>query len=94
MPAIKSHEKYLQCVQAIYLYLFLFVPFCTVSTERSIIAFRYASMTAVRPSLFLISGEPIDIMKPRAVAACNDEIARDVVKLIREADQRVDMKAK
>lgn len=41
-----------------------------------------------------ITGEPIDIMKPRAVAACNDEIARDVVRLIREADQRVEMRAK
>lgn len=50
-------------------------------------------MTAV-VRFFLISGEPIDIMKPRAVAACNDGIARDVVRLIREADQRVDMKAK
>lgn len=44
--------------------------------------------------LFLILGEPIDIMKPRAIAACNDKIARDVVKIIREADQRVDMRAK
>lgn len=43
---------------------------------------------------FFISGKPIDIMKPRAVAACNDGIARDVVKLIREADQRVDMREK
>jgi myo-inositol-1(or 4)-monophosphatase len=41
-----------------------------------------------------ITGEPIDIMKPRAVAACNDKIARDVVRIIREADQRVDMRAK
>ncbi|GAB1865337.1 Inositol-1-monophosphatase [Camponotus japonicus] len=41
-----------------------------------------------------ITGEPIDIMKPRAVAACNDKIARDIVKIIREADQRVDMRAK
>ncbi|XP_072761006.1 inositol monophosphatase 2 [Anoplolepis gracilipes] len=40
-----------------------------------------------------ITGEPIDIMKPRAVAACNDKIARDVVKIIREADQRVEMRA-
>ena len=43
---------------------------------------------------FLISGEPIDIMKPRAVAACNEGIARDVVRLIREADHRVDMRTK
>ncbi|XP_011868928.1 PREDICTED: inositol monophosphatase 2-like isoform X2 [Vollenhovia emeryi] len=41
-----------------------------------------------------ITGAPIDIMKPRAVAACNDGIARDVVRLIREADQRVDMRVK
>ncbi|KAG5344714.1 IMPA2 monophosphatase, partial [Acromyrmex charruanus] len=41
-----------------------------------------------------ITGEPIDIMKPRAVAACNERIARDVVRLIREADHRVDMRTK
>ncbi|XP_029162801.1 inositol monophosphatase 2-like [Nylanderia fulva] len=41
-----------------------------------------------------VTGEPIDIMKPRAVAACNDKIARDVVRIIYEADQRVDMRAK
>lgn len=41
-----------------------------------------------------VTGEPIDIMKPRAVAACNDKIARDVVRIIHEADQRVDMRAK
>ncbi|XP_020294798.1 inositol monophosphatase 2-like [Pseudomyrmex gracilis] len=41
-----------------------------------------------------VTGEPIDIMKPRAVAACNDKIAQDVVRIIREADQRVEMRAK
>ncbi|XP_011168686.1 inositol monophosphatase 2 [Solenopsis invicta] len=41
-----------------------------------------------------ITGEPIDIMKPRAVAACNNRIARDIVRLIREADQRVEMRTK
>ncbi|KYM89327.1 Inositol monophosphatase 2, partial [Atta colombica] len=41
-----------------------------------------------------ITGEPIDIMKPRVVAACNEGIARDVVRLIREADHRVDMRIK
>ncbi|EGI65351.1 PREDICTED: inositol-phosphate phosphatase-like [Acromyrmex echinatior] len=41
-----------------------------------------------------ITGKPIDIMKPRAVAACNEGIARDVVRLIREADHRVDMRTK
>jgi len=67
-----------------------------VSTVSIIVcfAFHYAPMITIRLCFFLISGEPIDIMKPRAVAACNDEIARDVVRLIREADQRVDMRAK
>ncbi|KAG5322293.1 IMPA2 monophosphatase, partial [Pseudoatta argentina] len=41
-----------------------------------------------------ITGKPIDIMKPRAVAACNERIARDVVRLIREADHRIDMRTK
>ncbi|XP_012536427.2 inositol monophosphatase 2 [Monomorium pharaonis] len=41
-----------------------------------------------------VTGKPIDIMKPRTVAACNDKIAHDIVRLIREADQRVDMRAK
>ncbi|XP_070510913.1 uncharacterized protein [Cardiocondyla obscurior] len=41
-----------------------------------------------------VTGEPIDIMKPRAVAACNEKIATDMVRLIREADQRVEMRAK
>ncbi|XP_011339783.1 inositol monophosphatase 1 isoform X2 [Ooceraea biroi] len=41
-----------------------------------------------------ITGEPIDIMKPRAVAACNQKIAHDIVRIIREADQRVDIRAK
>lgn len=42
----------------------------------------------------MISGEPINIMKPQAIAACNEKIARDVVKIIREADLRVDARTK
>ncbi|XP_014484821.1 PREDICTED: inositol monophosphatase 2-like [Dinoponera quadriceps] len=41
-----------------------------------------------------VTGEPIDIMKPRAVAACNEKIARDVVRIIRDADLRVNTRAK
>ncbi|XP_011630542.1 inositol-phosphate phosphatase-like isoform X1 [Pogonomyrmex barbatus] len=44
--------------------------------------------------LDLITGEPIDIMKPRAVAACNIRIARDIIKLIHEVDERVDIRTK
>ncbi|XP_076244734.1 uncharacterized protein LOC143185534 [Calliopsis andreniformis] len=40
------------------------------------------------------TGETIDIMKPRAVAACNEKIAKEIVGLIREADQRVDQSTK
>ncbi|XP_078040053.1 uncharacterized protein LOC144471651 isoform X2 [Augochlora pura] len=38
------------------------------------------------------TGEIIDIMKPRAIGACNKKIARDVFNIIREADQRVENK--
>lgn len=41
-----------------------------------------------------LTGEPIDIMKPRAIAACNNRIAHDVLRIIHEADQRVDMRTK
>lgn len=34
-----------------------------------------------------VTGEKIDIMKPRAIGACNEKIANKMVKLIREADQ-------
>ncbi|KAG6796789.1 inositol monophosphatase 2 [Apis mellifera caucasica] len=36
-----------------------------------------------------VTGEKIDIMKPRAIGACNEKIANKMVKLIREADQKV-----
>ncbi|KAK1117794.1 hypothetical protein QLX08_009012 [Tetragonisca angustula] len=35
------------------------------------------------------TGEKINIMKPRAIGACNEKIANKLVELIREADQRV-----
>ncbi|KAK9297300.1 hypothetical protein QLX08_009012 [Tetragonisca angustula] len=35
------------------------------------------------------AGEKINIMKPRAIGACNEKIANKLVELIREADQRV-----
>lgn len=38
------------------------------------------------------TGERVDIMKPRVIGACNEKIARDVFKIIREADQRVENK--
>ncbi|XP_015435702.1 PREDICTED: inositol monophosphatase 2-like [Dufourea novaeangliae] len=41
-----------------------------------------------------VTGEKIDIMKPRAVGACNDKIAREIVRIIHEADQRVENKNK
>lgn len=40
------------------------------------------------------TGEKIDIMKPRAVAACNGKIAKEIVRIIHEADQRVDQSNK
>ncbi|EFN83671.1 Inositol monophosphatase 2 [Harpegnathos saltator] len=40
------------------------------------------------------TGEPIDIMKPQVVAACNEKIAQDIVRIIREADLRVDAQTK
>lgn len=81
------------------MYTFIFIRKIVPITRCIIIAyfaFHSASMTVIHFLRFfsLISGEPIDIMKPRAVAACNDKIARDIVKIIREADQRVDMRAK
>ena len=36
-----------------------------------------------------VTGEKINIMKPRAIGACNEKIANKLVELIREADQRV-----
>ncbi|CAL7949375.1 unnamed protein product [Xylocopa violacea] len=39
-----------------------------------------------------ITGERIDIMKPRAIAACNEKIANKLVQLIREADQKVELR--
>lgn len=39
--------------------------------------------------MICITGEKIDIMKPRAIGACNEKIANKMVKLIREADQKV-----
>ncbi|XP_053990426.1 uncharacterized protein LOC128890343 [Hylaeus anthracinus] len=41
-----------------------------------------------------VTGEKIDIMKPRAVGACNEKIAREIVRIIREADQRVEKRNK
>ncbi|CAK9821435.1 Inositol monophosphatase 2 [Anthophora retusa] len=35
-----------------------------------------------------VTGEKIDIMKPRAIGACNEKIAHEMFKLIREADQK------
>ncbi|XP_076750205.1 uncharacterized protein LOC143423039 [Xylocopa sonorina] len=40
------------------------------------------------------TGEKIDIMKPRAIGACNEKIANKLVQLIREADQRVELRNK
>nr|XP_012139068.1 PREDICTED: inositol monophosphatase 2-like isoform X2 [Megachile rotundata] len=37
-----------------------------------------------------VTGEKIDIMKPRAIGACNEKIAKEIVKLIHEADQSVE----
>lgn len=77
-----------------YFYLWDFVPLQPWSQLSPVSPFVTLQWLTIRPPVFLISGEPIDIMKPRAVAACNDRIARDVVRLIREADQRVEMRAK
>lgn len=33
-------------------------------------------------------------MKPRAIGACNEQIAKEMVKLIREADQTVERRNK
>lgn len=41
-----------------------------------------------------VTGEKIDIMKPRAIGACNEKIAKEIVKLIQEADQSVERKNK
>ncbi|XP_029043687.1 inositol-phosphate phosphatase-like [Osmia bicornis bicornis] len=41
-----------------------------------------------------VTGEKIDIMKPRAIGACNEQIAKEMVKLIREADQTVERRNK
>ncbi|XP_034171124.1 uncharacterized protein LOC117600171 [Osmia lignaria lignaria] len=41
-----------------------------------------------------VTGEKIDIMKPRAIGACNEQIAKEMVKLIREADQTVEQRNK
>ena len=40
------------------------------------------------------TGDKIDIMKPRAVGACNEKVAREIVRIIYEADQRVDQRNK
>ncbi|XP_015513724.1 inositol monophosphatase 2-like isoform X1 [Neodiprion lecontei] len=37
-----------------------------------------------------VSGERVDIMKPRAIGAANSKIADAMVKIIRETDERVD----
>lgn len=37
-----------------------------------------------------VTGEKIDIMKPRAIGACNEKMAKEIVKLIHEADQSVE----
>lgn len=49
----------------------------------------YNISTDFIPTMICITGEKIDIMKPRAIGACNEEIANKMVKLIREADQKV-----
>lgn len=41
-----------------------------------------------------VTGEKIDIMKPRAIGACNEKIAAEMVKLIQEADRRVELRKK
>ncbi|XP_076663334.1 uncharacterized protein LOC143366281 [Andrena cerasifolii] len=40
------------------------------------------------------TGDKIDIMKPRAVGACNEKVAWEIVRIIYEADQRVDQRIK
>ncbi|XP_031828679.1 uncharacterized protein LOC116425302 [Nomia melanderi] len=41
-----------------------------------------------------VTGQRIDIMKPRAVGACNEKIASEIVRIIHEADRRVENKKK
>ncbi|KAK2580889.1 hypothetical protein KPH14_005959 [Odynerus spinipes] len=41
-----------------------------------------------------VTGEKIDIMKPRAIGACNEKIAKEYVRIIREADEKVALREK
>ncbi|XP_066584836.1 uncharacterized protein [Prorops nasuta] len=41
-----------------------------------------------------VTGNPIDIMKARAIAGCNMKIAQDIFQIIRKADERVQLKKK
>ncbi|KAF7395589.1 hypothetical protein HZH68_009639 [Vespula germanica] len=41
-----------------------------------------------------VTGEKIDIMKPRAIGACNEKIAKEFVRIIREADEKVSLRNK
>ncbi|KAK0092970.1 hypothetical protein PV326_000212 [Microctonus aethiopoides] len=39
-----------------------------------------------------VTGNSVDIMNPRAIGACNEKIAQQLIKIIREADQLAEMK--
>ncbi|KAI4482855.1 hypothetical protein M0804_008708 [Polistes exclamans] len=41
-----------------------------------------------------VTGDKIDIMKPRAIGACNEKIAKEFVRIIREADEKVSLRNK
>lgn len=39
----------------------------------------------------IISGKKVDIMNPRAIGACNDKIANEVIRIIQEADRQAEL---
>lgn len=46
----------------------------------------------MRLNIKIIAGNSVDIMNPRAIGACNEKIAQQLIKIIREADQLAEMK--
>ncbi|XP_043275789.1 inositol monophosphatase 2-like [Venturia canescens] len=41
-----------------------------------------------------VTGNKVDLMKPRAIGACNEKIARELVRILGEADRRVELRGK
>ncbi|XP_015603777.1 inositol monophosphatase 2 [Cephus cinctus] len=41
-----------------------------------------------------VTGEKVNLMKPRAIGACNQKIAKELIRILRDADARVDARKK